>query len=62
MRNNEICLTGMVASIDGNKLLKDKSTGNINNPEKVGKKLAEKLKLRGADKILAEIFEEFRGK
>ena len=50
----------MVASIDGNKLIKDKSIGNINTPEEVGKKLAEKLKLQGADKILNEIFEKFR--
>ena len=62
VQNDEICLTGMVASIDGNKLIKDKSIGDSNTPEEVGKKLAEKLKLQGADKILAEIFEEFRGK
>ena len=62
VQNDEICLTGMVASIDGKKLIKDKSIGNINNPEKVGKKLAEKLKLQGADKILTEIFKEFREK
>ena len=60
VQNDEICLTGMVASIDGKKLIKDKSIGSINNPEKVGKKLAEKLKLQGADKILTEIFKEFR--
>ena len=33
---------------------------NINDPEKVGKELANKLKLQGADKILREIFEQFR--
>ena len=52
----------MVATIDGNKLIKDKSIGNIKNPEEVGKKLAEKLKLKGANEILAEIFEQFRVK
>ena len=60
VQNDEICLTGMVASINGKKLIKDKSIGNINNPEEVGKKLAEKLKIQGADKILSEIFQEFR--
>ena len=60
VQNDEIYLTGMVASINGKKLIKDKSIGNINNPEEVGKKLAEKLKIQGADKILSEIFEEFR--
>ena len=52
----------MVASIDGEKLIKDESVGNITSPEEVGKKLAEKLKLQGADKILLEIFEQFREK
>ena len=31
-------LTGMVASIDGKRLIKDESVGNINSPEEVGKK------------------------
>jgi len=60
IKDDELCLTGMVASIDGEKLIKDQSIGNINNPEKVGKSLAEKLKLQGADKILKAIFEKFR--
>ena len=62
IQDSEIHLTGMVASIDGKRLIKDESTGNINYPEEVGKKLAEKLKLKGADKILSEIFEQFREK
>ena len=52
----------MVASIDGKRLIKDESSGNINYPEEIGSELADKLKLQGADKILSEIFEEFRGK
>ncbi len=55
-----ISLTGMVATIDGKKLIKDKEFGNINDPEAVGKNLAEKLKMQGAQKILKEIFEQFR--
>ena len=62
IEDNQLHLTGMVASIDGERLIKDKSIGNINHPEEVGKKLAEKLKLQGADEILSEIFEEFREK
>ena len=50
----------MVASLDGERLIKDQCIGNINDPEKVGEELAKKLKLQGADKILSEIFEEFR--
>ena len=50
----------MVASLDGERLIKDQFVGNINDPELVGIELAKKLKLQGADKILSEIFEEFR--
>ena len=58
--NGLLYLTGMVASLDGERLIKDQVIGNINDPELVGIELAEKLKLQGADKILSEIFEEFR--
>ena len=50
----------MVASLDGKRLIKDQVIGSINDPELVGIELAKKLKLQGADKILSEIFEEFR--
>lgn len=52
----------MVASIDGKRLIKDESIGNIKYPEEVGKKLAEKLKLQGLIKFFSEIFEQFREK
>ncbi len=58
--NRQLSLTGMVASLDGERLIKDQTIGNINDPELVGIELAKKLKLQGADKILSEIFEEFR--
>ncbi len=58
--NGQLYLTGMVASLDGKRLIKDQVIGNINDPELVGIELAKKLKLQGADKILSEIFEEFR--
>ncbi len=58
--NGQLYLTGMVASLDGERLIKDQVIGNINDPELVGIELAKKLKLQGADKILGEIFEEFR--
>ena len=58
--NGLLYLTGMVASLDGERLIKDQVIGNINDPELVGIELAKKLKLQGADKILREIFEEYR--
>tara|TARA_B100000965_G_scaffold261581_1_gene220637 strand:- start:1076 stop:2020 length:945 start_codon:yes stop_codon:yes gene_type:complete len=60
IKNNEINLTGMVASIDGKQLIKDKASGALQNPEEVGRNLAERLKCKGAEKILKEIFEKFR--
>ncbi len=60
IENEKLHLTGMVASIDGERLIKDEAFGNTDDPEKIGKKLAEKLKHQGADKILNEIFEQFR--
>ena len=60
IEDEQLSLTGMVASIDGERLIKDQFIGNKNAPEKIGKELAEKLIHQGADKILSEIFEQFR--
>jgi len=60
IQNEQLCLTGMVASLDGERLIKDQYIGNINNPEEAGKELAKKLKQQGAEEILSEIFEKFR--
>ncbi|MBO8233403.1 hydroxymethylbilane synthase [Prochlorococcus marinus XMU1419] len=60
IQNEQLCLTGMVASLDGERLIKDEYIGNINDPEEVGKELAKRLKLQGAEEILNEIFEQFR--
>ena len=51
IKNNQIFLTGMVASIDGKKLIKDQSIGPSTDPERIGKDLANKLKMQGAEKI-----------
>lgn len=50
-----IVLTGMVASPDGTRLLKEKASGT--DPEALGRKVAEALLSRGADAILAEVRE-----
>ena len=60
IKNNQIFLNGMVASIDGKKLIKDQSIGPSTDPERIGKDLANKLKMQGAEKILEEIFNEYR--
>jgi len=60
IQNEQLCLTGMVASLDGERLIKDQYIGNIKDPEEVGKELAKKLKQQGAEEIQSEIFEKFR--
>ena len=62
IKDDNLHLTGMVASIDGKRLIKDQSIGYKNDPEEIGKELAGKLKNQGADEILNEIFEQFREK
>jgi len=62
IQNEQLCLTGMVASLDGERLIKDQYIGDINDPEEVGIELAKKLKQQGAEEILSEIFEKFREK
>ena len=48
-------ISGMVASLDGEILIRDFVSLNANEPENSGEELAEKLLSLGADKILAEI-------
>jgi hydroxymethylbilane synthase len=49
-------LTGMVAELDGTRLLRDDMTGEVNQAEKIGNTLAGRLLDAGADKILARIY------
>ena len=51
-----LTLTGIVASVDGQKLVKDTVTGKANNAEALGIELAELLRQQGAQEILSEIF------
>lgn len=51
-----LTLTGIVASIDGQKFVKDAVTGQANNAEALGIELAERLRQQGAQEILSEIF------
>ncbi|WP_193194123.1 hydroxymethylbilane synthase [Nostoc sp. MG11] len=53
---NKLTLTGIVASVDGQKMVKDTVTGEANNAEAVGTELAHLLRQQGAEEILAEIF------
>lgn len=58
--NDELVLTGMVASIDGQRLLRDSCRGPASDPEAIGLALAETLRSQGAGEILEEIFATVR--
>ena len=48
-----IRITGFVASVDGKQMLVETATGSRQQAEALGKTLAEQLRAKGADKILA---------
>lgn len=51
----QLILTGLVAEIDGSRVIKGENSGPLNSPESIGIDLAEKLLARGADKILENL-------
>lgn len=53
--DGNITMTGFVASVDGTQMLREKTTGLRANPDALGRALAQKLVMRGADKILAAL-------
>ena len=56
LEGDALTLTGIVASVDGKKLVKDTITGDASNAEQMGIELAERLRQQGAQEILKEIF------
>lgn len=56
INGDELTMTGLVASIDGTKRIKDTVSGSISEPEKLGSELAQRLREQGAQEILDEIF------
>ncbi len=55
---SELSITGVVAGLDGQEVLKDTERGPLNAPSELGKNIAEKLLAEGADRILKEIEQE----
>jgi hydroxymethylbilane synthase len=53
-----LTLTGMVASLDGKRLIKDSVSGDPSHGEVLGRDLAHKVREAGAGEILAQIFAE----
>ena len=60
LEGDDLVMTGMVASLDGKRLIRNESRGSRTNPEAIGIDLASQLKRQGAGEILQEIFQEMR--
>ncbi len=60
INGDTLTLTGIVASIDGQKLVKDTVSGAAKNAEQLGNQLAQLLRQQGAQEILEEIFTEIQ--
>jgi hydroxymethylbilane synthase len=60
LEGDTLTLTGIVASVDGQKVVKDTITGEASNAENLGIELAERLRQQGAQEILDAIFAEIQ--
>lgn len=60
IEGDTLTLTGMVASLDGQQLIKDSVSGEAIDAEKLGIELAQRLRQQGAQTILEQIFAEVR--
>ncbi|UXE64318.1 MAG: hydroxymethylbilane synthase [Woronichinia naegeliana WA131] len=58
IENDILTLTGLVASLDGQQLLKESISGPAQQAEQLGEDLAQKLRKEGAGEILAAILAE----
>ena len=50
---DNLTITGFVASVDGKHMLVETAQGHRDDAESLGQKLADQLRAKGADKILA---------
>ncbi len=60
IEGDQLTLTGLVASLDGQRLVKDQITGAATDAEQLGISLANTLKGQGAQEILQEIIDTMR--
>ncbi len=60
INDGNLTLTGIVASVDGQKLAKDTVSGAAQDAEQLGKELAQILRKQGAQEILDEIFTQIQ--
>ncbi|MBD2126133.1 hydroxymethylbilane synthase [Microcoleus sp. ZQ-A2] len=60
LEGEQLTLTGIVASVDGQKLVKDTVKGNATEAEQLGNELAQRMRQQGAQEILQEIFAQIQ--
>jgi hydroxymethylbilane synthase len=56
IEGEDIILNGMVAELDGSRIIKDELRGKGDRPEELGIRLAESLLREGAEEILARVY------
>lgn len=56
LAGTRVTLEGLVASVDGKELIRDRAEGTFEDPESIGIQLAEQLLARGGDKILRAVY------
>lgn len=62
VKNGSLALEGLVCSLDGKQYFRQKAEGSVDNPERLGQKLAAALVEKGADKVLEQINIAARGR
>jgi hydroxymethylbilane synthase len=60
LAGDTLTLTGIVASLDGQTIVKDTVIGSLDQAEKLGTELAQRLRSQGAQAILDEITQMYR--
>lgn len=55
----QMSLEGVVSSVDGKRFFRDRAEGSSEDPEELGRRLAESLSSRGAAQVLKEVLDEF---
>jgi hydroxymethylbilane synthase len=60
VKQSGLFLDALVGSIDGSLTFRKKSRGSKNNPEALGKKLAQDLLNAGAKEILDDVYKNVR--
>jgi hydroxymethylbilane synthase len=55
LKGNTLTIKGLIASLDGKRVLADEIKGPVERPQELGLELGQKLLAMGAGEILAEI-------